>query len=241
MTMEPFDIVRATSEPPELRRDSDDGLGTLTGHFSIFDSWYPVTSTWEGDFLERVAPGAFTQTIAEDTSRMRVLFDHGYDPQIGNKVLGSIESLAEDDTGPAYQVRLLDTGYNRDLVPGLRAGVYGASFRFRVRQESWVDEPDSSDVNPKGLPERTVTNAKVMEFGPVTFPANPEATAGIRSLTDQFYDRLRARDTSAYQAAARAAGLPILTGADAARSSSRGDNQTRNRVFLLRKKINQWT
>lgn len=240
-----FDIVRAFEESPELRTDrgDTDGLGILSGHFSVFDSWYPVTSTWEGDFMERVAPGAFTQTIWEDAGRMRVLFDHGMDPQIGNKVLGSIESLSEDDTGPAYEVRLLDTGYNRDLVPGLRAGVYGASFRFRVREETWVDEPDVSDVNPKGVPERTVTNAKVMEFGPVTFPANPEATAGVRSLTDQFYDRLRSRDSSAYQAAVRAAGLDVLTGVDAARSSSRGVavNQTRNRAWLLRKRITTWT
>lgn len=239
-----FDIVRAFEESPELRTDrgDTDGLGILSGHFSVFDSWYPVTSTWEGDFMERIAPGAFTQTIAEDADHMRVLFDHGMDPQIGNKVLGYIESLGQDDTGPAYEVQLLDTGYNRELVPGLRAGVYGASFRFRVREETWVDEPDVSDTNPKGIAERTVTNAKVMEFGPVTFPANPEATAGVRSVTDQFYDRLRARDTSAYQAAARAAGI-TLTGADVARSSSRGDavtNQTRDRVFQLRKRAT-WT
>jgi HK97 family phage prohead protease len=116
-----IDIVRALEETPTFRKDSGDGLGTLTGHFSVFDSWYPVSSMFEGDFLERVAPGAFAQTITEDVGRMRVLFDHGYDPQIGNKVLGSIESLSEDDTGPAYEVRLLDTGYNRDLVPRLQA------------------------------------------------------------------------------------------------------------------------
>jgi Phage head maturation protease len=150
--------------------------------------------------------------------------------------------LSEDETGPAYEVRLLDTGYNRDLVPGLRAGVYGASFRFRVREESWNDEPDTSDENPKAVPERTVTNAKVMEFGPVTFPANPEATAGVRSLTDQFYDRLRARDSGAYQAAARAAGRNVLTGQSAARSSDGGvsTNLARHRAYQLRKKI-RWT
>ena len=33
-----------------------------------------------------------------------------------------------------------------------------------------------------------------MEFGPVAFGANPAATSGVRSLTDQFYEGLRARN-----------------------------------------------
>ena len=33
-----------------------------------------------------------------------------------------------------------------------------------------------------------------MEFGPVTFPANPESTSAMRSTTDEFYERLRSRD-----------------------------------------------
>ena len=40
--------------------------------------------------------------------------------------------------------------------------------------------------NPHGLPERTVKEAKVPEFGPVTFPAYAGATAGVRSMTDDF-------------------------------------------------------
>jgi hypothetical protein len=27
------------------------------------------------------------------------------------------------------------------------------------------------EYNPKGMPERTITEAKVFEFGPVTYPA----------------------------------------------------------------------
>jgi HK97 family phage prohead protease len=229
-----IDLVRALPARPEFRDDSpaDGGLGTMAGHFSVFDTWYRVESLWEGEFLERVAPGTFAQTIADDLGAMRVLFDHGYDPTVGNKVLGPIESLAEDKTGPAYEVPLFDTSYNRDLLPGLRAGVYGSSFRFRVQAEEWDDEPKASKANPKGLPERTITRAKVMEFGPVTFPANPAATAGMRSLTDQFYDRLRARDSQAYDAAVRAAGItpPDHRGNDftgrPARGAGGGDSDT---------------
>ncbi len=219
-----FDVVRAVDADVELRDGAavDGSLGTLDGHFSQFNRWYEVASAWEGNFMEQIAPGSFVQTIEEDRAAMRVLFDHGYDPQIGNKVLGPIESLAEDKTGPAYEVPLYDTSYNRDLLPGLKGGQYGASFRFRVREETWVDEPKPSRDNPKGLPERTITNAKVMEFGPVTFGANPGATAGVRSMTDQFYDQLAQRDTTAYAEAARAAGID-LTGRPGAEGAGGGD------------------
>jgi phage head maturation protease len=46
----------------------------------------------------------------------------------------------------------------------------------------------ASSYNPTGLPERTITEAKVMEFGPVTFPAYEGATAGVRSLTDWYLE-----------------------------------------------------
>jgi HK97 family phage prohead protease len=169
------------------------GDGHMVGHFAVFNQWTEINSMWEGNFLERFVPGAFKKTI-KDNPGMRVLFQHGRDAQIGDKPLGPIEALAEDDYGTAYDVRLLDTSYNRDLIPGLEANLYGASFRFSVMREDWVNEPKSSEYNPGGLPERTVREASVAEFGPVTFPAYTGASAGIRSLTDEMLVRLYARD-----------------------------------------------
>lgn len=203
------DVVRAITEVPEIRaaEKPDDGIGLLSGHFSKFNNWYRISSMWEGDFLERTAPGFTTQTIAEDRSGMRVLFNHGFDGQISDKVLGPIREVREDGEGVYYEVPLFDTTYNRDLLPGLKAGVYGASFRMQVLADSWDDEPKRSKDNPDGLPERTITRARVMEFGPVTFPANPEASAGVRSATDEFYEQLRQRDERAFDTACRAAGI----------------------------------
>jgi hypothetical protein len=51
--------------------------------------------------------------------------------------------------------------------------------------------PERSDRNPNQIPERTVVEAAVREFGPVTFPAYDNANAGVRSVTDEFaLDRL---------------------------------------------------
>src|SRR5262245_19007261 len=107
-------------------------MPTLVGHFARFGEWTRIDSRAEGLFMERILPGAFARTIREDRSSLRVLFQHGKDPQLGDKVLGPITRLEEDDSGVRYEVPLLDTAYNRELIPGLEAGVYGASFRFAV-------------------------------------------------------------------------------------------------------------
>ena len=115
-----------------------------------------------------------------------MLFQHGHDPQIGNKPLGPLTELRESAEGLAYEVPLLDTSYNRDLKPGLEAGLYGSSFRFTVTAEDFDPRPGRSAHNPDRLPERTVTDLHLYELGPVTFPAYSGATAGMRSMTDYF-------------------------------------------------------
>ncbi len=179
-------LVRAVMPGAEFRASEGNGIGLLSGEFAVFDQWTEINSAWEGNFLERISPTAFNKTFDENRAGMKVLYDHGHDPQIGNKPLGPIQELRATDTGAYYEVPLFDTSYNRDLVPGLKAGVYGASFRFKVMREEFVKAPERGDHNPNGLPERTITEARVMEFGPVTFPAYEGATAGVRSLTDEF-------------------------------------------------------
>lgn len=166
---------------------------TLILRFSPFNTWYEINSYWEGRFLERTVPGAFKRTIsqakrADGKYSTKVLFNHGMDFGVGDKVLGVPTEFAERADSPELIVPLDDTSYNRDLIPGLRSGAYGSSFIFEVLAESWVREPEPSDANPDGLPERTLTEVRVHEAGPVTWPANPAATAGLRSLTDHLMD-----------------------------------------------------
>lgn len=190
-------LVRAcraglASRATEARASGSEGPAdgrTLYGHFTPFNVWSEIHSYFEGDFLERTVAGAFSKTIAENRANVRVLYDHGYDPQLGNKPLGPIDALREESEGPYYEVPLLDTDYNRGfLIPALSSDppVLGASYRFNAVREEWDDDPGTSDHNPKGLPERTIKEVRLLEFGPVTFPAFPEATAKVRSLTDHY-------------------------------------------------------
>ncbi len=181
------DEFRAVPLEYELRDSADTGMPTLVGHLAVFNEWTEINSRSEGHFLERIAPGAFTKTIQENLSRMRCLFNHGKDPVFAEKPLGPIVNLTPDERGLQYEVQLLDTSYNRDLVEMLRSDppVLGSSFRFAVTRDDYVSKPGKSPSNPRGIPERTVQEVRMSEFGPVTFPAYPSAGAGVRSVTDQ--------------------------------------------------------
>ena len=205
LTVPDLDVVRTALVACAFRATDDtetDDLGLMDVRFSPFNTWYEIDSFWEGRFLERTVPGAFKRTINQHNDKnsahnMKTLFNHGMDFHIGDKLLGDIVELQEDQDSPRSTVRLWDTSYNRDLLPGLRSGAYGSSFMFRVRKDSWDNEPEASDHNPEGLPERTIKEAHSLEAGPVTWPASPTASAGMRSAvsaTDLYYERLAARD-----------------------------------------------
>lgn len=202
------DVCRTMPQQVEFRAGDDPGAtdaspGTLVGHFSMFDNFYEINSWMEGNFVERIAPGAFKKTLQERKSGgetpIRVLLEHGFDPTVGDKPLGVPAVLEERNGGPYAEVPLFDTSYNRDLAPALQAGAYGQSFRFQVMVDEWV-EPDADGFVRTGnpawdqLPQRTIREVKVSEFGPTVFPANPAADAGLRSTTDEFYERVRSRD-----------------------------------------------
>lgn len=164
----------------------EDDKVTLTGHFSVFHSFYPVEDR-SGVYLERIAPGAFEETLRN--TKPKVLFEHGYDPQIARKPIGTAVLVEEDTRGAKYSADLFtEASYVRDLLPAIRAGEFGTSFGFVVDDngDEWNERPTRSAHNPNGLPERTITKVKVHEFSVVLEPANPEATASVRSINNRF-------------------------------------------------------
>jgi len=222
-TIRDMDVVRATAARADVATTDTDGVGVMDVRFSVFGAWYEIDSWFEGQFMERVAKGAFTKTMRESRGSIKVLYDHGMDPSVGNKILGSIADLREEPAAALGVVDLFDTSYVRDLLPGLRAGAYGSSFKFRVLRDEWADEPGRSEHNPDGIPERTIKEVRLYEFGPVTFPASPSATAGVRGLTDSYYEQVRTRTPRVYddlQARVRAIRTPAEAGAASSLTSA---------------------
>lgn len=175
-------LVRNQPGDFELR-DEASGPPTMVGHFAVFNQWTEINSTFEGRFMERVAPGAFARSL-NDSGRIKVTFNHGRDV-LGDQLLGVPKVLEEDSVGARYEVKLFD-GIPPLILSGLRERAYGSSFRFRVTKEQRNEKAKVSPTNPEGLPERTIQEAEVFEFGPVSYPAYAGATAGIRSGTDAY-------------------------------------------------------
>lgn len=186
------DLIRMTrldAAQFELRADSDGR--TMVGYPIVFNRWTEING-WEGQFLERIAPGAVTRTLDRHRDMVKVLFNHGMDPSIGEKPLGRATVMEADDHGVYVEVPLARTSYNEDIAELLRTGVLdGMSFRFSVVQEEWDDNPKRSDTNPDRLPERTVKELRLYELGPVTFPAYSATSVGVRSR--QAYELIRDR------------------------------------------------
>ncbi len=168
-------LIRANFD---TRASVTDGR-TMTGYPIVFDTWTEINS-YEGRFKERIGDKALTKTLAENRDQIKVLFNHGMDPSIGDKPLGR-PSLMEPDTRGLYaETPLSETSYNDDLLALMRDGTLdGQSFRFTAVKDEWVKPRRSGDI-----PERTVTELRLYEFGPVTFPAYQAATVGLRSRTE---------------------------------------------------------
>ncbi|MEN3337589.1 MAG: hypothetical protein V7647_1265, partial [Acidobacteriota bacterium] len=185
------DCYRAVSAAPELR---DDAKPVMFGHFAEFETWTEVNSVIEGHFMERTASTAFAKTIRENRQNMRVLFHHGRDA-LGVQVLGKIERLDEDTY---YEVELFD-GVPPLIMDGLRAGEYGSSYRFSIVQHEFVARPKRSAHNPDGLPELTVVEARVREFGPTPFGQYKGASSAVRSTTDEIFVDGLAQDPERFE------------------------------------------
>lgn len=195
-------MTTLTKAPPiclraaEFRATGDAGDGrTLEGYAAVFNTPTCIQS-WEGEFDEEIAPGAFKRTLR---SRMPVLqFDHGRDARTGSVPIGSIQQLNEDEQGLFVQARLFDN----DLVEPIRQAIEGQaitgmSFRFAVAEEKWTDaagtkinagELEQLLWNPgdRGPLKRTILRVDpLFELGPVVFPAYDATSVGVRSLLAQ--------------------------------------------------------
>lgn len=175
-----------------MRDDSNDGGDgfTLSGHAAVFNQTTEIDS-WEGRFLEQIAPGAFRKTIRERTPVLQ--FDHGHHPLVGSIPIGSITDLREDDEGLAVTARLSDNWLIEPVRMAIKErNVTGMSFRFEVVREEWRDASGKLvrndellgllwEAGDRGPITRTLKELKVAELGPVVFPAYRGTDVDVRA------------------------------------------------------------
>lgn len=164
--------IETRSVPFELTRTDSDGDGrTFQGYAAVFDTPTRIES-WEGKFDEQISRGAFKKTLQERTPVLQ--FDHGTHPMIGSMPIGSISDLREDNRGLFVEGRFSDNWLVQPVADAIRdGGIKGMSIRFSVVKDKWNHSVD--------VPTRDVKEVKLMELGPVVFPAYQDTHIGVRS------------------------------------------------------------
>jgi uncharacterized protein len=146
----------------------EDGKKMIRGHAAVFN-----TETDLGWFRERIAPGAFSESIGKDD--VRALFNHDSNFVLGRNKAGTL-TMKEDDRGLYVEIEPPDTQHARDLVTSIERGdISQMSFGFQTIRDSW----DTQENQVKDL--RTLEKVKLWDVSPVTFPAYTETDVAVRS------------------------------------------------------------
>lgn len=153
----------------DLRLDGEgDASRTLVGHAAVFNSL--SVEMW--GFQERIAPGAFADSIKDDD--VRALFNHDPNLVLGRNTAGTLE-MREDGKGLWIQNTLPDTQTGRDVAESVRRGdVSQMSFAFRTIDASWATED--------GIEIRTLEKVQLFDVSPVTYPAYPTTDVSLRAF-----------------------------------------------------------
>lgn len=165
---------------------------TLFGYAAVWGE--TEISSWEGTFSESIERGAFKKTLREGVPKLQ--FDHGHDFRTGTVPIGVYQKVEEDSEGLYVEARL----FENDLVEPIRQAIEGGaidgmSIKFRVIRDEWRDK-DGKKVKQeelydllwrpgdRGPLKRSIKEVKLMEGGPVVFPAYVQTSVGVRAEDD---------------------------------------------------------
>lgn len=160
--------ARGASDGRTLR-----GIAVPFGQITRIDSWF------EGRFDEQFRKGAFTRSLKQRTPKLQ--FDHGTHPLFGSLPIGDFRKLTETDAGLDVDARIFEAPLFEPLREALATDqIDGMSIRFRPLKIE-ITQPEQRD-DDGDVELRTVTEAELIELGPVMFPAYAGTSVDLRSL-----------------------------------------------------------
>lgn len=162
---------------PEVRKL--DGEPTKIIGYAV--RWGQLSHPILGLFQEKFERGAFTESLINPD--VYAAWQHD-----SREILGRTPNtlaLIEDDIGLRYEIT--PPSWAEKYIETIERGdVRGSSFIFQVLNEE--DEDWDYETNPN-MPIRSIRKAQLFEVSPVTSPAYPQTSVGIRSAEDVFQAR----------------------------------------------------
>lgn len=167
-----------------------DGDGSrITGYASVFyRAGEPGTEfRIYDDVVERIGPNAFDDTLK--TADVRGLFNHDVNQILGRSSSGTLR-LSVDSRGLKFEIDTPDTTIGRDVKTLLERGdITGSSFAF-IPTSTTYERADNGDIV-------LVRNAvKLIDVGPVTFPAYTGTEASTRTVGDNLSEEVELARTA---------------------------------------------
>lgn len=168
-------------------RSGGDGR-TVEAYAAVFGSTAPV-SDQDGNYLERIAPGAFDATLTKHGTRFGVLFNHGLTiygtpSDRGSMPIGTPLEVRADARGLYTVTRYNATPLADEALEGIRSGsITAQSFQGRFVASDIKPPRGGFRPNPDGS-LRTVTRTEIAlkEYGPAVFAVYPDAAiVGVRA------------------------------------------------------------
>lgn len=145
----------------------DEKQPKITGHAALFNK---LSEPLPG-FREKIAPGAFADSIKTDD--IRALFNHDANYVLGRNKAGTLK-LVEDEQGLAIEIDPPNTQWAKDLQESIRRGdISQMSFGFVVQDDDWQQSKGKDAV-------RTLKTVKLFDVSPVTYPAYPQTSVKVR-------------------------------------------------------------
>lgn len=167
-------FLPASIAPVKIQKRAD-GAQVIAGYAAVFYNPGDPGTQYElwPNVYERVLPGAFDRAVREQDDA-RGLFNHDPDNLLGRVSSGTMK-LSVDQRGLLYEIAIdpEDPDHKRVMRKIERGDLTGSSFSFIAEQQSWHENADN-DV-------RQLRSVRLIDAGPVTYPAYEASTTGLRA------------------------------------------------------------
>jgi HK97 family phage prohead protease len=170
----------------EVREGAAGEPSWLGGYAAVFND-ETVIDAGVAKWRERISPSAFNDAVVNDDVIAAVNHDHKQ--LLGRSKAGTLR-LSVDARGLRYDVKLPNTTLARDTVEQVRRGdLAGSSFKFVVPEGGLkVVEEARGDK----LPLIEIRQVRLIDVGPVAFPAYAGTSVSARSMPQMVADALSA-------------------------------------------------